>query len=119
MKSKIEFETANGCSLPDEIKYHNPEVVSAKDKLTIEIPHVISSKYFNIGLELKRCRKHRNYTLRDVESITGISNELLSQIETGHVKSPGFMKIIRLIQFYKVELIIKQVSPSLPLIEKK
>jgi transcriptional regulator with XRE-family HTH domain len=41
-------------------------------------------------------RKERKWTLRKLEVLSGISNALISQIETGHVKDPGFRTAVKL-----------------------
>lgn len=41
-------------------------------------------------------RECKGWTLRDLEKASGVSNPLISQIETGKVKEPGFATIIRL-----------------------
>lgn len=43
---------------------------------------------------IARARKAKGLTLRDLEKITSISNPLLSQIETGVVREPGFRKVV-------------------------
>jgi transcriptional regulator with XRE-family HTH domain len=35
-------------------------------------------------------RKERGWTLRKLDALSGISHALISQIETGYVKDPGF-----------------------------
>lgn len=42
-------------------------------------------------------RECKGWTLRDLERETGISNALLSQIETGKVKNPGFFTVTKII----------------------
>lgn len=41
-------------------------------------------------------RELKGWSLRDLEKKTGISNALLSQIETGHVKQPGFQTVAKI-----------------------
>lgn len=41
-------------------------------------------------------RECKGWTLRDFERETGISNALISQIERGHVKDPGFSTVVKL-----------------------
>lgn len=41
-------------------------------------------------------RKERKWSLRRLEAMSGISNALISQIETGHVKDPGFTTAVKL-----------------------
>lgn len=49
-----------------------------------------------IGELLSLAREIKGWTLRDLERETGISNALISQIETGHVKDPSFSRVVRL-----------------------
>jgi hypothetical protein len=53
----------------------------------------------DIGSVLKRVRKARGITLRQVEAITGISNAYLSQLETGKVNNPSHDKVIKIQTF--------------------
>jgi transcriptional regulator with XRE-family HTH domain len=41
-------------------------------------------------------RECKGWTLRDLEKMSGVSNALISQIETGKVRDPGFTTVIRL-----------------------
>ena len=41
-------------------------------------------------------RECKGWTLRELEERSGVSNALISQIETGKVKDPGFTTVIRL-----------------------
>lgn len=41
-------------------------------------------------------RELKGWTLRDLERQAGVSNAVISQIETGKVKDPGFSTVIRL-----------------------
>lgn len=43
-------------------------------------------------------RKALGLTLRELEVISGLSNPLISQIETGKVKDPGFATAVRLLR---------------------
>jgi transcriptional regulator with XRE-family HTH domain len=49
-----------------------------------------------IGELIGLAREIKGWTLRELERETGISNALLSQIETGHVKDPSFTKVVRI-----------------------
>lgn len=42
-------------------------------------------------------RELKGWTLRDLEKASGVSNPLISQIETGKVRDPGFSTVIRLV----------------------
>lgn len=41
-------------------------------------------------------RECKGWTLRDLERESSVSNALISQIETGKVKDPGFSVVVRL-----------------------
>lgn len=49
-------------------------------------------------------RECKGWTLRDLEKACGVSNALLSQIETGKVKDPGFSTVVRITDALGVNL---------------
>ena len=49
-----------------------------------------------LGEILGLARDLRGLTLRDLQEESGVSNALISQIETGKVKDPGFSTVVRL-----------------------
>lgn len=49
-------------------------------------------------------RECKGWTIRELESKTGVSNALISQIETGKVKDPGFSTAIRLVEALGISL---------------
>lgn len=49
-------------------------------------------------------RECKGWTLRDLEKACGVSNPLLSQIETGRVKDPGFATTVRILDALGVSL---------------
>jgi len=49
-----------------------------------------------IGELIAIARECKGWTLRDMERETGISNALISQIETGKIKDPGFSTVVKL-----------------------
>lgn len=49
-------------------------------------------------------RECKGWTLRDLERETGISNAVISQIETGKVKDPGFSTVVRLVEALGVSM---------------
>lgn len=55
-----------------------------------------------LGAELRKVRKEKELSLRDVEKATGISPSTLSRIERGHV--PDFSVIERLAAFLGVSV---------------
>jgi transcriptional regulator with XRE-family HTH domain len=50
-----------------------------------------------LGELLAVARELKGWTLRDLEARSGISNALISQIETGKVKNPGLVTVAALI----------------------
>lgn len=49
-----------------------------------------------LGELIAVARECKGWSLRDLEKQCGISNALLSQIETGQVKDPGFSKVVEI-----------------------
>lgn len=57
-----------------------------------------------LGQLLLMAREIKGMTLRELERETGISNALLSQIESGHVREPGFYKVVKIARALNVKL---------------
>jgi transcriptional regulator with XRE-family HTH domain len=55
-----------------------------------------------LGSGLRRIRKARGATLREVEDATGISNAYLSQLENGKIFKPSPNFLYKLAAFYEV-----------------
>lgn len=57
-------------------------------------------------------RECRGWTLRDLEKATGVSNAVISQIERGKVKDPGFSTVVRIVNALgiKIERAIETVQ---------
>lgn len=49
-----------------------------------------------IGELIALSRELKGWSLRELEKRCGVSNPLLSQIETGHVKDPGFRTVAKI-----------------------
>ena len=49
-------------------------------------------------------RECKGWSLRELEAQTGISNALLSQMETGHVREPSFRNIVKIARALGVSL---------------
>jgi transcriptional regulator with XRE-family HTH domain len=56
----------------------------------------MNRKQTEIAKLIALARELKGWTLRDLEKETKISNALISQIETGHVKDPGFHTVMAL-----------------------
>ena len=57
-----------------------------------------------LGELLAIARECKGWTLRDLEKTSGVSNALISQIETGKVEDPGFSNVVRLVEALGVSL---------------
>lgn len=52
------------------------------------------------SLNFKEMRKSKGLTLRKVESLTGVSNSYLSQLETGKINNPSYDIVRKLFLLY-------------------
>lgn len=50
----------------------------------------------NVGRMISVARKNRGLSQRALALAAGVSNPLVSQIETGKVREPGFATVVRL-----------------------
>lgn len=57
-----------------------------------------------IGQVLSMARGISGKTLRELERETGLSNAMLSQIETGRIKQPGFQSVVKIARALNVKL---------------
>lgn len=57
-----------------------------------------------LGELIAIARECKGWTLRDLEKACGVSNALLSQIETGKVRDPGFAKVVQIMDALGVSL---------------
>lgn len=64
----------------------------------------IDTSKMTLGEFLRQVREENGFTLRQVEDATGVSSPLISKIETGKVKNPGFNTIRTLCDFYRLKL---------------
>jgi len=66
----------------------------------------------NLGPYLKQIRKKLNFTLREVQAETGISNAYLSQLENGKSVKPSPKILHKLANHYKIsyEFLMKLVG---------
>jgi transcriptional regulator with XRE-family HTH domain len=65
-----------------------------------------------LGQELRRIRELHRLSLRAVESLTGISNAYLSQLETGKVEKPSPHYLYKLAEAYHIpyELLMEKAG---------
>jgi transcriptional regulator with XRE-family HTH domain len=57
-----------------------------------------------LGELLSLSRELKGLSLRELEKRSGVSNALISQIETGHISEPSFRNIVRLSKALGVSL---------------
>lgn len=57
-----------------------------------------------LGEIIAIARDCKGWTLRDLERECGISNALLSQIETGKIKNPSFATVVQIMDALGVKL---------------
>lgn len=50
----------------------------------------------SLGELISVARECKGWSQRDLEKASGVSNPLISQIETGKVRDPGFTTVVRL-----------------------
>lgn len=63
-----------------------------------------SGEVMKLGELLALSRELKKMTLRDLEAKSGVSNALISQIESGRVKDPGFRTICKLARILGLSL---------------
>jgi transcriptional regulator with XRE-family HTH domain len=57
-----------------------------------------------LGELIAVARECKGFTLRELERRTGISNALLSQIETGRVKEPSWKNVVKIARALSLKL---------------
>jgi transcriptional regulator with XRE-family HTH domain len=57
-----------------------------------------------IGELIAVARECKGMTLRDLEKKTGISNALISQIETGKIKEPSWRNVVKIARALSLKL---------------
>lgn len=57
-----------------------------------------------LGELIAVARECKGWSLRDLERESGVSNALISQIETRKVKDPGFMTVVKIMDALGVKL---------------
>jgi transcriptional regulator with XRE-family HTH domain len=57
-----------------------------------------------VGELIAVARECKGWTLRDLEKRTGITNALLSQIETGHIRSPSWRNVVKIARALNLKL---------------
>ena len=67
-------------------------------------PEIGGGVAMKLGKLLATMRNIKGLTLRELECETGISNALLCQIETGHVKEPSWRKVVKIARALNLKL---------------
>lgn len=57
-----------------------------------------------LGEYIATARECKGWSQRDLEKASGVSNPLISQIETGKVKDPGFATVVMLVDALGISL---------------
>ena len=57
-----------------------------------------------LGELIAVARECKGFTLRELEKRTGLSNALLSQIETGHIKNPSWHSVVKIAKALDLKL---------------
>lgn len=57
-----------------------------------------------LGELIQVARELKGWSIRELEKRTGISNALISQIETGHIKSPSWRNVVKIAKALNLKL---------------
>lgn len=57
-----------------------------------------------LGERLKERRLELGWTQRDLESSSGVPNPIISQMETGRIKTPSFKNVVRIAESLVIPL---------------
>lgn len=57
-----------------------------------------------IGMEIKKQREKKGFSLKELEELTGVSDSILSDIETGKVKNPGIITVLKIAKGLEVDI---------------
>jgi transcriptional regulator with XRE-family HTH domain len=64
----------------------------------------MGAEEMRLGELIAVARECKGMTLRDLEKVSGVSNSLISQIETHKIKNPGFTTVVQLCDALGVSL---------------
>lgn len=73
---------------------------------------IMHKRRMKLGELISLSRELKKLTLRDLEAKTGVSNAVISQIESGRVKDPGFRTVCKLAA--ALGLSLKRLSETEP-----
>ena len=57
-----------------------------------------------IGTKIKKQRKKKGFSLKKLSELSGVSDSIISDIETGKVKNPGIMTILKIAKGLEVDI---------------
>jgi transcriptional regulator with XRE-family HTH domain len=57
-----------------------------------------------IGELIQVARECKGWSIRELEKRTGISNAVISQVETGHIKSPSWRNVVKIAKALNLKL---------------
>ena len=63
-----------------------------------------------IGKQIRVARKSRKFTQADLASTLGMSRTTIGQIEKGTVQEIGIRKVIRILEFLRLELAVRPLG---------
>lgn len=69
-----------------------------------KVSKMASMSKLTLGEWLAVARELKGWTIRDLEKRCRVSNAVISQIETGHIKEPGFHKVVRIARALGLDL---------------
>ena len=62
---------------------------------------------FDIGKKIREARKNRKLSQADLAGALGMSRTTIGQIENATVQDVGVRKLIRLLEYFELELVVR------------
>lgn len=57
-----------------------------------------------VGTEIKKHRQRKGFSLKKISELSGVSDSVISDIETGKVKNPGIITILKIAKGLEVDI---------------
>ncbi len=57
-----------------------------------------------VGMEIKKQREKKGFSLKKLSELSGVSDSIISDIETGKVKNPGVITILKIAKGLEVDI---------------
>lgn len=76
----------------------------------INASYIIHSMLIEIGKEIRRERKSRRISQKDLAKTLGMSRTTIGQIENGTVQDIGVRKVLRLLEHLGLEMRVRQAD---------